>query len=76
MLPPGVLDGLEPLGDGRFLVSTVEGRLFRVDPEGGLSKIYDSSALDRPCADIEVVRSRGLVLVPTYLDGQLVALGL
>jgi sugar lactone lactonase YvrE len=74
MLPPGILDGLEPLGNGGLLVSLNEGKLFQVDPNGAVVKLYDSSNIDRLCADIEVVPERSLVLVPTYLDGKVMAL--
>jgi len=75
MLPPGTLDGIEPFANGGALVSSTDGKLFRVSSDGAVTKLYDSSALDRPCADIEVVPDRGVVLIPTYFDGQVVALG-
>ncbi len=76
MLPPGIIDGLEPLGNGAVLASGFDGKLFRIGPDGEVSKLYDSSTLDRPCADIEFVPERNMVLIPTYLEGQVVALQL
>ena len=73
VLPDGLIDGLEPLADGSVLVTHNEGRLFRITPDGGLEKLVDTSVIERNLADLEVVPERDLVLVPTYLDGALVA---
>jgi len=73
LLPHGLIDGIEPLADGSLLVTQNEGRLFRVAPDGTLEKLVDTTVIERNLADLEVVPDRSLVLVPTYLDGPLVA---
>ncbi len=73
LLPHGLIDGIEPLADGSLLVTQNEGRLFRVAPDGTLEKLVDTTVIERNLADLEAVPGRGLVLVPSYIDGSLVA---
>jgi hypothetical protein len=73
VLPHGLVDGLEPLSDGSLLVTQNEGRLFRIAPDGTFEKLVDTTVIERNLADLEVVPTMDLVLIPTYIDGSLVA---
>jgi sugar lactone lactonase YvrE len=73
ILPHGLIDGLEPLADGTLLVTHNEGRLFRVATDGSIDKLIDTTVIERNLADLEIVPAQDLVLVPTYIDGSLVA---
>lgn len=68
---PGILDGLEALGGGQYLVSHNEGRLFRVTAEGRVTKILDTSVPGRSIADFTF--AQGKVFIPTFTDGRVVA---
>ncbi len=69
--PIGNLDGLEPDGQGGWLVSDwVAGGVFRINADGSFEQVID---LDSGSADIEYVESESLLLVPMMKDGTLAA---
>ncbi len=69
--PVGNLDGLEPDGKGRYLVTDwVAGGLFLVDPSGTAEKLL---VLSQGSADLGFIAKKGLVLVPMMLDDKLIA---
>jgi sugar lactone lactonase YvrE len=76
LLPPGLADGIEALGDGALAVSQTDGRLLRVTADGGVDALIDASGLDHPFADFDIAEAAGLVLVPTYYTGHVVAYSL
>jgi len=76
VLPSGLVDGIEALGDGVLAVSQAEGRLLRVAADGGVNALIDASNLDHPFADFDVAEDAGLFLVPTYYTGHVVAYSL
>ena len=73
VLPSGLTDGLEAATGGAVLASQNEGRLLLIAPDGAISTLLDTTVVARPCADIESVPELDLVLIPTYVDGRLVA---
>ena len=69
--PVGNLDGLEPDGNGSYLVTDwMAGALYRIQPSGDADLLLD---LNQGSADLEYIQSKGLVLIPMMLDGKLVA---
>jgi len=76
VLPSGLVDGIEALGDGVLAVSQAEGRLLRVASDGRVDALIDASGLDHPFADFDVAEEAGLILVPTYYTGQVAAYSL
>lgn len=70
--PAGILDGIESDGRGGFFVSEVEGRIYRVSPEGSVRKILDITTQDG-CADIDFVKEKGVLAIPTFAGGRLIA---
>lgn len=72
-LPAGTMDGLSPDGHGGFLLSQVEGRIFRLPPAGPPEKILDLSAEGSGCADFAFAAGTGILVVPTWLDNRVIS---
>ena len=72
-LGPGVIDGIGADGDGNIVVSHWEGRIFRIGPEGEVTKLLDTSVPVNFSADIAVVPETGMLIVPTFLGNTVVA---
>lgn len=65
----GNLDGLEPDGAGGWFVTDwVAGGLFHVTPDGTPTQILD---LDQGSADLEIMASDRLAIVPMMVDGRI-----
>jgi sugar lactone lactonase YvrE len=72
--PVGNLDGLEPDGEGNWLVTDwIAGRLLRISPDGGYEELLD---LPMGSADLEYVPGQRLAIIPLMLDGRVVAYSL
>ena len=71
---PGIIDGIERVADGLYLVSHNEGRLFRVDGRGVVVKLLDTSVAGRPIADF--CYTEGRIVFPTFTDNRVVAYAL
>ncbi len=63
---PGLLDGLKSDGQGGFLVSQNEGRLYQVTADGRATKILDTSTAGGPIADFEYVPALHRLVVPQF----------
>ncbi len=70
-LGPGIIDGIERVGNGLYLVSHNEGRLFRVDVRGSAAKLLDTSVLGRFIADFAYAKGR--LYAPTFYDNRVFA---
>jgi sugar lactone lactonase YvrE len=69
--PIGNLDGVEPDGQGNYLVTDwVAGALFRVEPSGKAERLLD---LNQGAADLLYRSDEKLVLIPLMQDGVLAA---
>jgi len=69
--PIGNLDGLEPDGNGNYLVTDwVAGALFRVEPSGKAETLLD---LNQGSADLLYRSEEKLVLIPLMQDGVVAA---
>jgi DNA-binding beta-propeller fold protein YncE len=68
-----IMDGITPDGQGNYLVSDYNGRIFRIDKAGGKTLLLDTTAPSQPCADFEYIPEKKLVIVPTLSDNRLVA---
>ncbi len=69
-LGPGIIDGIGNDGDGNIIVSHWEGRVFRIAPDGTITKLIDTTVIEELSADIEFVPERGLLAVPTFFGGR------
>lgn len=72
-LGAGIIDGIEVDGQGNYLISQWEGKLFKVTPSGGATKMLDTSATEINCANFAYVPDEGILVVPTYMDNRVVA---
>ena len=70
-VPVGNLDGLEPDGQGNWLVTDwVAGALYRIKADGSFEMLVD---LNQGSADLEVVDNGGLAVIPMMMDNKVVA---
>ena len=70
--PVGNLDGLESDGQGNWLVTDwVAGALYRIDPSGNADLLMD---LNKGSADLGVINSEAMVLMPMMMDNKLIAI--
>ena len=69
--PVGNLDGVEPDGQGNYLVTDwMNGALLRISAEGEVEQLLD---LNQGSADHEVIEDQNLVIIPMMNDGTVVA---
>lgn len=66
-------DGIEAVGDGGYLVSSWNGMVHYVDPDGKVTKLLDTTADQVSAADIEYIPAKNLLLVPTFFKNTVMA---
>ncbi|MEJ0033865.1 MAG: ATP/GTP-binding protein [Bacteroidota bacterium] len=67
-------DGIEAVGDGGYLVSSWNGKVTYVAPDGTTTKILDTTGdKNQSAADIEYIAEKKLLLVPTFFGNKVVA---
>lgn len=66
-------DGIEALGDGGYLVSSWNGKVTYVAPDGRTKEILNTTADGVSAADIEYIADKKLLLVPTFFKNKVVA---
>jgi streptogramin lyase len=67
-------DGIEALGDGGYLVSSWNGKVTYVAPDGTTTVILDTTGeKNQSAADIEYIAEKKLLLVPTFFGNKVVA---
>ncbi len=66
-------DGVEAIGDGGYLVSSWNGKVSYVSPEGEVVLLLDTSGDEINAADIEFIPEENILLVPTFFDNRVVA---
>ena len=70
--PVGNLDGLESDGKGNWFVSDwMAGALYRIEPTGKASLLMD---LNQGSADLGVINSEDMVLMPMMMDNKVIAI--
>jgi hypothetical protein len=70
-MPQGI-DGIEPVGDGDYLVTSWSGCIFYVQADGHVEQLLDTRPEKRNSADIGYDRRRRIVFVPTF-NGKTIA---
>jgi sugar lactone lactonase YvrE len=75
-LGPGIIDGVSSDGEGNLIVSHWEGRVLKVESDGEITKLIDTTVVESQCADLEYVADLNLVVIPTFFDGRVVAYSL
>lgn len=66
-------DGIEAVGDGGYLVSSWNGKVTYVAPDGRTREILNTSADGVSAADIEYIADKKLLLIPTFFKNKVVA---
>ena len=66
-------DGIVSVGDGSYLVSTWDGMVHHVDPDGEVTQLLDTRESGINAADIEFIKERNLLLVPAFSGNKVVA---
>lgn len=69
----GGIDGIEAVGDGRFLFSDWQGNVYLVGRDKKIEKILGTAEAGINAADIEFIPSKMLLLVPTFNDNRVMA---
>lgn len=75
-LGPGILVGISSDATGNLLVSHVEGRLFRIAPDGGVTVVLDTSVPGKPLGNFAWIEGRHLLVAPTWSGNGVVAYAL
>jgi len=66
-----IIDGLRRDGKGDYLISDNNGRIFLVKPSGEKTKLLDTTAPQRLCADFDYIIERNLLVIPTLYDNRI-----
>jgi len=69
----GGIDGLEGTGDGRYLFSDWQGKIYLVGSDKKTEKILETTSAGINAADIEYIPAQNLILVPTFSDNRVMA---
>lgn len=69
---PESIDGIEPVGNGDFLVTSWVGYVYYVHPDGKFETLLDTRAEKKNTADIGYDAMKKIVYVPTF-NGKIVA---
>ncbi|MEO0796766.1 MAG: hypothetical protein AAFX93_16485 [Verrucomicrobiota bacterium] len=68
----GAGDGIEPVGNGGYLITDYLGRIIYLSPEGVGSVLIDSRE-DKLTADLEYIQDQNLVLIPRHKNNSVAA---
>lgn len=63
----GGVDGLELFSGSHFLFSDWQGRVYSASPEQSIVKLLDTRSVDKNAADIEFIKGKNILLVPTFM---------
>lgn len=67
------IDGLQPAGKGRYIVSDWKGKTSLVNADGNVEVLMDTTAMKINAADIDYIGGKKIVLIPTFFDNRVVA---
>ena len=73
ILNTGSIDGLEKDGHGYFIFSDWAGKVFRAKPGGEIELLLNTTDQKINAADIEYIKEKDMLLVPTFFDNSVVA---
>jgi sugar lactone lactonase YvrE len=69
-LGAGIIDGVATDSEGRIIVSHWQGRVLRIESDGSITKLLDTTVVERQSADVEYVPELDLLAVPGFIDGR------
>jgi hypothetical protein len=70
---PHGIDGLVPLGNGRYVVSDWSGEIRLLSANGKQTVLSNTTAQHINAADLGYIPQQKLLLIPTFLDNRVVA---
>jgi sugar lactone lactonase YvrE len=66
LMGPGIIDGIASDGDGDYIVSHWEGRVYRISPGGEKVVLLDVTGPLENCADLDFIAERDLLVIPSF----------
>lgn len=66
-------DGIAHLGDGSYITSDWQGRIFYLDAENNVTTLLDTREKNMNTADIAYNKELNLLFVPTFFDNRVIA---
>ena len=69
----GGIDGLKPVGEGRFIVSDWKGKIQIIEKNKPAVMLLDTSEQKINAADFEYIPDKNLLMVPTFFSNAVVA---
>ena len=66
-----IMDGIAVEGNGNYLISDYNGRVFRVNKGGGKQLLLNTTSPGRYCAAFEYIPEKKLLVIPTFLDNSI-----
>jgi sugar lactone lactonase YvrE len=73
LYPGAIMDGIQPLGDGRVLFSDFNGHLFLLDKPGSFREILNTTTIQVNLADFEWIPDKQLLIIPGLYSNRLAA---
>ena len=67
------VDGLCPDGNGNYIISDFNGRVFHVTSAGTITELLNTTASGARSADLEYVPDKQMLIVPGLFDNRLTA---
>ncbi|UCC39339.1 MAG: SMP-30/gluconolactonase/LRE family protein [Candidatus Aminicenantes bacterium] len=71
-LGAGIIDGIGTDKEGNYIVSHWNGKVYRITPEGRVTKLLDTTVPEYNCADLEFITEKNLVVVPTFMKNRVI----
>lgn len=72
----GAGHGIMAIGNGGYLISNWQGEIYYLNADGTKFKILDTKKDNINAADIEYIKEKNLLLVPTFFDNRIMAYSL
>lgn len=72
-LGPGIIDGIKADGQGNYIVSHWEGKVYLITQSGKKVELVNSIEARINCADLEYVPEKNLLFIPTFYGNRLMA---
>jgi sugar lactone lactonase YvrE len=71
LYPGAIMDGLQPVGDGRILFSDFNGHLFMLEKSGSYTEILNTITVQTNLADFEWIPEKKMLIIPGLYSNRL-----
>ncbi len=72
----GMIDGLIPAGNGKYIISDWKGKIEIIGQKGKAVLVRNTAAKNINAADLGFINGENIILVPTFFDNRVVAVEL